>query len=780
MKVQTAVKLSQDDQQTILSLKNEVEKSWKLVDSYYEKQTKADDRIQELEGEVDQLTNVIEQENENRMAAKVNFNEVAKERDSLAVMISKKEQQISELNSRCEDLVHDINSYQAQEKTLRSTNKDLEGRIDHLNADIQRELRRKERLNEEVHASKLEVEKRKIEERSLKHEIAKLNEEIVKSQNILNEENLVNEKLSRDCETLFHKIQTLNEELEAKENKAQEAVAENKALQNDIKRGTAESAKLETELKVYARKVDREKKRALFYLQQNEDVKKSVINLENQVKQMNKEILSYQKSEELMKKQIEDLKHENNVICKNVMKEIDKTSNAQTNVKIQERRNKNLENEIKTLNQENFDQRRQMNKMEKDREKFNVTANEAKEKFSKCAEEVKTKQTQVLNQQKKTLELEIKLKQQQQLYEQARSERNLYSKNLVEANDQIAEAKRKSRVLSHQIEQLKEEINAKDRALLKEHFDFKQIQKNENNLKLELSKTKSLTEENDSVIRAQNNEIVKLTNMIKNLDEDIVKHKKEYTVILNERDVLSAYLIRRNDEIILLKEKIKLLESTLKTGNYQYNERLSEIEVLNLKLKDIDRELSAKAQQNSNIKPLTSKIQTLRKKLREEELKVKALSNELENPVNIHRFRFLENSNPEMMELIQKVNALQKRLVLKNEVLMQKDVALEDQKVLIEQFQKLQGKQTKPEDLKMQLSYYQKCLLEKNSRLKSVIAEFNMQQQQINDYKAEQSRLVNEVRLLKKKLSQQMKSEPQGIEKLRDDRNEEIKVTNSS
>lgn len=61
----------------------------------------------------------------------------------------------------------------------------------------------------------------------------------------------------------------------------------------------------------------------------------------------------------------------------------------------------------------------------------------------------------------KVSEWEVKLKQQQQLYESVRSDRNLYSKNLIEAQDEIAEMKRKLKIMNHQIEQLKEDITAK-------------------------------------------------------------------------------------------------------------------------------------------------------------------------------------------------------------------------------------------------------------------------------------------------------------------------------
>ena len=76
-------------------------------------------------------------------------------------------------------------------------------------------------------------------------------------------------------------------------------------------------------------------------------------------------------------------------------------------------------------------------------------------RYQKVCEEVKLKEMQITDMGKKVTESEQKLKQQQQLYEAVRSDRNLYSKNLIESQDEIAEMKRKFKIMSHQIEQLK-------------------------------------------------------------------------------------------------------------------------------------------------------------------------------------------------------------------------------------------------------------------------------------------------------------------------------------
>jgi hypothetical protein len=88
---------------------------------------------------------------------------------------------------------------------------------------------------------------------------------------------------------------------------------------------------------------------------------------------------------------------------------------------------------------------------------------------------VKLREVAIVELQKRIAEGEGRLKQQQALYEAVRADRNLYSKSLIESQDEIAEMKRKFKIMGHQIEQLKEEISAKDLALVKEHFDHMKV-----------------------------------------------------------------------------------------------------------------------------------------------------------------------------------------------------------------------------------------------------------------------------------------------------------------
>ncbi len=58
---------------------------------------------------------------------------------------------------------------------------------------------------------------------------------------------------------------------------------------------------------------------------------------------------------------------------------------------------------------------------------------------------------------------------------------------------------------------------------------------------------------------------------------------------------------------------------------------------------------------------------SLEKQLVEEKLRVKVMSDELENPMNQDRFRNLDGSDPDSYEMTAKIKNLQRRLIAKTE-----------------------------------------------------------------------------------------------------------------
>lgn len=132
----------------------------------------------------------------------------------------------------------------------------------------------------------------------------------------------------------------------------------------------------------------------------------------------------------------------------------------------------------------------------------------------------------------------------QNLYEAVRSDRNLYSKNLIESQDEITEMKRKLKIMNHQIDQLKEEIMAKEAALVKEHLEHQRVEKEKDALKAELQRMKQQAAESKAYIEQQEVEERKLLKIISEADAERLRQKKELDQVgLLQREHCSGSLL---------------------------------------------------------------------------------------------------------------------------------------------------------------------------------------------------------------------------------------------
>lgn len=66
------------------------------------------------------------------------------------------------------------------------------------------------------------------------------------------------------------------------------------------------------------------------------------------------------------------------------------------------------------------------------------------------------------------------------------------------------------------------------------------MEKEKDALRMELNKAKQQLKETDQAITAQKAEIDKLNHIINEADEERLRQKKEYDIVINERDILGA------------------------------------------------------------------------------------------------------------------------------------------------------------------------------------------------------------------------------------------------
>ena len=96
-------------------------------------------------------------------------------------------------------------------------------------------------------------------------------------------------------------------------------------------------------------------------------------------------------------------------------------------------------------------------------------------------------------------------------------------------------------------------------------------------------------------------------------------------------------MIRRNDELALVYEKLRIQESTLSKGEVQYQQRIDEIKALKTELKHLQREKGLLSKNVSSIDSLKQEVFRAQRQLVREKMRCRALEEELETPMNVHR-----------------------------------------------------------------------------------------------------------------------------------------------
>merc|ERR1712224_451930 len=205
-------------------------------------------------------------------------------------------------------------------------------------------------------------------------------------------------------------------------------------------------------------------------------------------------------------------------------------------------------------------------------------------------------------------------------------------------------------------------------------------------------------------------------------------------------------------------EKIKIQKSTLDKGETQYKERLDEIRALKLQVSKLNRDLHVMNEEAGSLTELDKEVYHLERDLLHEKAKVKALSEELENPMNVHRWRKLEGSDPSQTEMMAKVKALQRRFIAKTEEAVEKDLLIHEKEKLFIELQNILAAQPGPQAAE-QVSAMQQALKERTKQMKAMAAELNMYHSQVHDNKDELDRLLRELQQMKRRYFEQKRRE---------------------
>ncbi|NWS21651.1 CFA58 protein, partial [Pachyramphus minor] len=755
-KVAVLTKLSKDDEETISSLKTELEKSWKMVDTAYEKEQETKETINSLQKEIARLNNLMKE----RAGQEYNVEEllelqeeVTKERDELLSEVVKLRQSLAEVTEQQEETEKAKNE---AEQSVLQLQQDLQLR---QNEEL-RESRKKEKMEIELTNLLAEMDKKQAEIQNLQQQIQRNKEEQLKMEDHLTEQKNLNEKASKELEQLKMKNQKLMQESEQHSAMFDEVMKDVNQKTTQLKEREDEATQMRLEISKLnkTRDVIQNKLRAAEEQKVDAETEKGM--LKNQISRLEKELESAKKQSEIDKRATDGLMRERDMLNQNLIKATNATQKQINLVKLHEQSKQNLEAEIQNYKIEAQKQRKIIYQLEKERDGFINETSELKEKVLHHMKDLEICQIQICDYEKEVQVQMIKLQQQQNLCETLRAERSLYSKNLIEAKDEIADTKMKLKTSTRKLDQLKEELKEKDVALEKAHVDHQQSEEEKDSLKAELARMTKQALETKMFIENQEAEERKLLRIIAEADAERLKHKKEFDKVLSERQALVTQLTCRNDEVALLYEKIKIQQAILNRGESEYRQRMEDIRILKLEIKKLRREKGILGKSAANVEDLRFEVHHMQKELLKEQTRCKILEEELQKPLQVHRWRKLEARDPTTYELIQKVQRLQKRLISKTSEVIEKEFLLQEKEKLYVELRQVLARQPGPEATE-QLQHYQHSLREKTKQLKVLSSELNMYEAQSKEYKCEIERLNNELNNVKKKYLAQKRKEQQ-------------------
>lgn len=737
--VQGAMRAAAEDQQQIATLRRDIETHQTLVEQSLTKEQQAEESIKKLKLEIADLVNKIESQGGMTAEQEATHLSLRAQKDALEKDRDLLRQNIDMLHEVCETTRQKVQEAETVLQTSEDKIAEIKQAVSDKRTEIEMEKLRKEELEQQMKDLRITNDQLQEELNLIKRNIQNEDADLKKTEEDIAEIEREEERLEKKVRQKVDEKAKLQEKLDQEVAKNEKYVKENEQRELALRRKRDEISQHNSEkdrvMKMHEALKSREK--ALDDERRNLESQRN--DLKGEVKDAQDLSESLKRDGDVDRKKIEDLLRERDILNKHVIKADESTKKQIDLVKRQETQAMNMQKDINRWKQDAEEFKKRISDIENQREKYGVELSHASAKYCAAQEELRARETQLAELKTQIQNVQASRNQTKNLYDAVCTDRKVQQKKLAEHNDLIQEMCVSFKNISHTTEALKEEIRDKDNRLLLGHFKYRKVMDINESLRKSTEKATRRVENLMNIVESQKTQMKKLEGTIQEAEQERQAQQKELEGVVGERDILGAQLIRRNEELGLLYEKIKIQQSTLQKGGIQYKERVTEVTRLRAEIRRIKAEVAAKKNQVVSVDQLKRQIHLLSKLLLREETKAKALQEELENPMNVHRWWRLEGSDPATYEMILKVKSLQKLLIAKTEEVVEKDSLIQDKEKLYVQLKNIIARQPGPE-VAEQLAWYSQNLKEKTQHMKQMAAELETYHNKVQDLRDETER----------------------------------------
>ncbi|KAK4471233.1 hypothetical protein MN116_004680 [Schistosoma mekongi] len=245
------------------------------------------------------------------------------------------------------------------------------------------------------------------------------------------------------------------------------------------------------------------------------------------------------------------------------------------------------------------------------------------------------------------------------------------------------------------------------------------------------------------------NEIHSYENEINLLHKTYELNKKSLDELKIEKDALQKTLTKTINKTIKQTNLIKMHEITQKNLEQEILHYRDEAQKQRKLIYQLERERDHYITDSTELtQKLLQTMDTL--KLREMQIfNNKKLLAELTTKLKQQENLYEAGTDPSTYEMIQKIQALQKRLISKTEEVVEKELLIQEKEKIYIELKHILARQPGPE-VAEQLNIYQNMIKDKTKQMKAMTAEMNVYESQIVEYKIEIEHLNHELQNVKK------------------------------
>lgn len=620
---------------------------------------------------------------------------------------------------------------------IESMAKDLQHEADTLLAEIQ---------DHEGNIAKLSRDKLHAE-----HAISELTtKELEINRSIEKQKSFIGERES-DYETELARSQELQESVATCE---MEFTAQKEALRRQLESMNEFHKQCEEQKKAYER------------LRRKRDTVMSIIPpLQNQYEVLDRQLQDMQYQFKLTKQMLVEVKQDEELFISQYLAQEKFEEDTQQLLSSVEEDRKDYEQKIAELGGEERTLQQEIGKLSSQRELVAREASRATALYRETKEDLKVKNLVLMDLDKQTAETFQRLKLCSVKYEKMKNQRNKLA-NLTQSSSQaLAEMKEKIKILQNEVEILRNESLARDRALAEEVRSHQQAQNTRDAYRVEQNKHQHYIKKKKEEESQQIMEIEKLNSIVNGAEKKMIRLRTDYAQAVDARNKTGIHLIDRNDELCILYEKSNIQQSIVKKGDEELGTRQDEIRALTVEEAELKRkiEVARKDIPSLDVYAATTRmLQQVEQQLTEEQKHTSELCEKLETPVEDQapapsktepdppRCRKLGGMDPETEQLAAKIEVLEERLNDKKEQLLEKELVLDEVTGLSDKLRMQAAESRAPTlDLAKKVNEYQAKIRGTTRKMMATVSELSMYQataMKLEHQKREQQEELGEAR----------------------------------